>query len=179
MERHGYAFEVIAPSESAECGVCSGETPAELVGRLAWQKTADVADRAEVADAIVVGADTVAECCGQVLGKPKDRDHAERMLKLMSGRTHQVLTGVCVWDVPANRKLVEVESTTLTMSELPDDVLQPYLDTDDWIGKAGAFGFQDGLDWVRIESGSESNVVGLPMERLAKMLERLAAMESS
>ncbi len=68
LEEAGYEFEVVAPSLEAECGVCSGESPPELVARLAYQKAADVAPRVE--SGLIVACDTVAECQGQVLGKP-------------------------------------------------------------------------------------------------------------
>jgi len=164
----GYAFDVIPPHEGAECGVCSRETPPELVARLAWQKAGDVA--AGVSEGIVIGCDTVAECCGQILGKPANREHAEQMLKLMRGREHHVYSGLCLWQKPGDAHHVKVAVTRLVMDPISDAELAAYLDTDAWEGKAGAFGYQDGLDWVHIVEGSESNVVGLPMELLGEML---------
>ena len=173
MEEAGYDFTVVTPSDTAECGMCSRETPPELVARLAWQKAQDVAKRTE--SGIVIGCDTVAECMGQILGKPKSREHAEEMLRLMSGRKHQVFSGLCLWRRPDDDVHVEVEVTSLFMNQITEAELEQHLDSDAWEGKAGAFGYQDGLDWVHIESGSESNVVGLPMELLAKMLGKLTA----
>jgi septum formation protein len=171
MTDAGYDFDVIVPSEKAECGVCSRETPPELVGRLAWQKAADVVPQVE--QGIVIGCDTIAECQGLALGKPRNREHAAEMLRLMSGRPHQVFSGLCLWSVPRNKTIVEVDVTKLQMDQLSDSALNEYLDSDQWAGKAGAFGYQDGLDWVHVVAGSESNVVGLPMERLEQMLARL------
>lgn len=167
----GYEFEVVPPHDSAECGVCSRETPPELVARLAWQKAGDVAQRVD--RGLVIGCDTVAECVGQILGKPTNREHAEQMLKLMRGREHHVYSGLCVWPRPGEEPHVQVAVTRLVMDPISDAQLAAYLETDAWEGKAGAFGYQDGLDWVHIEEGSESNVVGLPMELLAEMLARL------
>jgi septum formation protein len=164
----GYDFEVIAPHESAECGICSRETPPEMVARLAFQKGADVAARVE--KGLVVACDTVAECCGHILGKPKNREHAREMLQMMSGREHRVYSGLCLWLRPGEEHHVQVEVTRLIMDPLDADPLETYLATDAWEGKAGAFGYQDGLDWVHIVEGSESNVVGLPLELLARML---------
>ena len=172
----GYQFQVIPPSDSAECGVCSGETPPELVARLAYQKAADVAPRVD--HGIVIGCDTVAECLGQILGKPVDQDHARQMLRLLSGREHRVLSGICVWTRPKNVKRVAVAVTRLRMDEVSDQQLEQYLATDAWEGKAGAFGYQDGVPWIHILEGSASNVVGLPLELLAQLLSDPSLLES-
>jgi septum formation protein len=126
--------------------------------------------------AIIVAADTVAECDGEILGKPRDECDARAMLQRLSGRPHRVLTGVCLWPLnlllpPGEGKpLVRVAITKLEMDHLTDQQLDDYLAGGQWEGKAGAFGYQDGLDWVHVVEGSESNVVGLPMEMLAEML---------
>lgn len=164
----GYDFVVDPPHESAECGICSRETPPEMVARLAFQKAADVAYRTQ--RGLVLGCDTVAECCGHILGKPKNREHAREMLQLMSGREHRVYSGLCLWLRPGDEHHVQVEVTRLVMDPLDPHQLETYLNTDGWEGKAGAFGYQDGLDWVHILEGSESNVVGLPLELLSRML---------
>jgi septum formation protein len=112
----------------------------------------------------------VAECQGQILGKPTNREHAGQMIHMMAGKEHRVYTGVCVWSLPAGEPVIKVDITTLRMDPLTDQQIEDYLDTNQWKGKAGAFGFQDGLDWVHILQGSESNVVGLPMELLSELL---------
>ena len=168
LQQAGYAFQVLVPHEQAECGICSRETPPELVARLAYQKARDVALR--VPEGLVIGCDTVAECLGQILGKPQDRPHARQMLQLLRGRVHHVYSGLCLWRRPDNCRWIEVEVTRLRMDTVSDRLLQDYLDTEAWMGKAGAFGYQDGLDWIQILEGSASNVVGLPLELLARML---------
>ena len=165
----GYAFRVVAPSESAECGVRGGESPSQLVARLAYQKAADVAQRID--RGLILGCDTVAECRGQILGKPDDLDHARAMLTTLSGREHRVLSGVCLWEVPDGEPAIRVAVTTLRMDSLVPQQLDAYLAGGQWEGKAGAFGYQDGLDWVHIVEGSASNVVGLPMELLSEMMQ--------
>lgn len=168
LQEAGYEFEVLPPSPTAECGICSGESAPEMVARLAMQKAEDVAQRLDTG--LVIGCDTVAECLGQILGKPCDRKHAGEMLSLLCGRVHCVYSGICLWHRPSDEKKVEVEATRLRMDKLSEEAIATYLATDQWIGKAGAFGYQDGLDWVHIEEGSASNVVGLPMGRLKQML---------
>ena len=169
LTEFGYQFETDPPSDDAECGVCSGETPPELVVRLARQKAVDVAVRYNFA--IILGCDTVAECYGQVLGKPRDREDARRMLSLIRGREHRVHSGICLWIRPEDQVLLQVDTTTLFMDDVSDEHLEDYLDTNKWEGKAGAFGYQDGWDWLHVTKGSETNVVGLPMELLEKMLD--------
>lgn len=163
----GYEFIVDPPDDSAECGICSRETPPELVARLAMQKAADVAKRTD--RAMVLGADTVAECVGRILGKPIDRKHAKEMLTLLRGRPHSVYTGVCLWKRPENQMLIDVVRTELIMHPVSADELEAYLDSGRWEGKAGAFGYQDGNDWLEVTAGSESNIVGLPIERLGEL----------
>lgn len=169
LEEHRYSFEVVPPRDRAECGICSRESPPEMVSRLAWQKARDVAFRFE--EGTILGADTVAECCGQILGKPHNREHANQMLRMMRNREHSVYSAFCLWFRPEDEVRVHVERTRLRMDDFSDDALESYLETDGWVGKAGAFGYQDGLDWVHIVQGSESNVVGLPMEALASILD--------
>lgn len=168
MEEAGYDFTVMVPSQEAECGVCSGEAPAGLVAHLAYRKAADVAAR--VQRGTIIGCDTVAECLGQVLGKPCDEEHARQMLQLLRGREHRVLSGLCVWSRPEDCASVEVDVTRLRMAAISDAELEAYLRTEAWVGKAGAFGYQDGVPWIEVLQGSESNVVGLPLELLARML---------
>jgi septum formation protein len=170
----GYEFTVIVASDEAECGMCSRETAPELVARYAFRKAANVATKVD--EGLIIAADTVASCLGQILGKPRDQDHAEQTLRLLSGRTHDVYTGICVWSVKQQRVVLDVVRTQLEMLSLSEAMLQKYLESMLWEGKAGAFGYQDGNDWLKLLPGqsktsSESNVVGLPMERLAELLE--------
>jgi len=168
LARFGYRFQVIEPDSKAECGICSRETPPELVARLAYQKAANVIDKVNIG--LVLACDTVAECVAIILGKPEDRDHAKQMLQRLRGRSHSVYSGVCLWDKASAQRHVRVDVSRLSMEPISDGQLEAYLDTDQWVGKAGAFGFQDGPDWIRLDQGSATNVVGLPMEMLECML---------
>ena len=173
LTESGYRFSTVVPRDHAECGVCSRETPPELVARLGYQKAADVAEQLRerpVRGDFIVGCDTVAECVGQILGKPADRKHARQMLELLSGREHHVYSGLCVWPTSGGRPAVKVARTKLRMDNLAKAQIEEYLDSGLWEGKAGAFGYQDRINWLHIVEGSESNVVGLPLELLAEML---------
>ena len=109
------------------------------------------------------------------MGKPVDRADAERMLRLLSGTEHEVRTGLCLWATPGDRVLRRVEVSRLWMEPLSEERLAAYLESGLWEGKAGAFGYQDGNDWLRLTFGSESNIVGLPLGALADSLRTLAA----
>ena len=169
----GYAFEVIVPEIVEQPGLCSQCGPAEFVAKLAQRKAADVV-RGLAPDAndqrVVIACDTVAECGGRILGKPDDERHAREMLTRLSGTEHRVFSGLCVWPLPAGVPTTDVAVTRLKMEPLSDQQIYTYLASNLWEGKAGAFGYQDGNDWLRILDGSASNVVGLPMELLAKLL---------
>jgi septum formation protein len=169
----GYRFEVVEPLPTAECGVCSRESPAEMVARLAYEKALDVGRR--VGQGLIIGCDTVAECDGQVLGKPPTAVLARRMLEMLRGREHRVLSGLCVWDCPQQKPDTRVAVTRLRMDDIPELDLDEYVESYLWEGKAGGFGYQDRLAWIQILDGSESNVVGLPMELLGEMLEKAAS----
>ncbi len=168
LSKAGYQFAVDPPSELSEQLGVSQLAPIEFVAALAYQKAREVATRTE--RGLVLAADTVAECRGQILGKPRDRHHARDMLEILSGQVHYVHTGVCLWSRPDDRQLLKTDTTELEMDLLVPDQIEQYLESGLWQGKAGAFGYQDDLPWIRIRHGSSSNVVGLPMELLQSML---------
>jgi septum formation protein len=182
----GYRFEVIAPQIVEEQGACSQCGPAELVSILALRKAAAVVqgeprqrlNEQQVDDSVtVIGCDTVAECGGEILGKPQNDEHARKMLERLSGQSHRVYSGLCIWSVSIGVPATRVAVTHLQMDRLTEEAIDTYLQTDLWQGKAGAFGYQDGPDWLHLEQGSESNVVGLPLELLAEMLRVIEAPE--
>jgi septum formation protein len=170
MREAGYEFTVTPPRPEAETEAGDDEPAPMLVARLAWQKAVDVVG--QITEGIVIACDTVAECDGHILGKPRDAAHAKAMLQHLSGRAHRVYTGLCVWPAPHGEPEVVVECTVLRMDKLAAADLDAYLATRAWEGKAGAFGYQDGPDWLHVIQGSESNVVGLPMEALKKLLRK-------
>ena len=172
----GYEFEIVVPSESAECGICSTGGPAALVANLAQRKAADVVSQLSKHNSeakLLIACDTVAECRGSILGKPKDEDHARLMLEQLRGTTHRVYSGLCIWSFNSEaikQPETQIAITELRMDEISDDQIDEYLASNLWRGKAGAFGYQDRNNWLHIIKGSESNVIGLPMELLEQML---------
>jgi len=172
----GYQFEIVVPHDSAECGICSTGGPAALVAELARRKAEDVrcqlaARQQEDEDSkIIIACDTVAECDGAVLGKPVDEEHARDMLKRLRGNVHRVYSGLCLGCSSSDSSETGLAVTELRMDPISDGQLEEYLVSGLWQGKAGSFGYQDRVDWLHILEGSESNVIGLPMELLREML---------
>lgn len=176
LEEAGFLVRVLPARDGVEDpSLCSGCGPAEMVLTLASKKLADVIDQlgAVEGSTLVLAADTVAECGGQILGKPADEDQARDMMRRLSGREHRVYTGVSLAQLTASAAAnlaTEAVVTTLRMDDLSDAWIADYALSGAWEGKAGGFGYQDGLGFVHVTEGSESNVVGLPMEWLTPRL---------
>jgi septum formation protein len=142
--------------------------PLELARHLSFEKAKAVAGR--FPHDVVLAADTVVAFGDRALSKPEDAEDARRMLSLLSGTTHIVITGVTLM-----QKESEVQQTRAVMSAVRMRVLSPaeidgYIAGKQWEGKAGAYGIQDDDPFVTKMSGSHSNIVGLPMEMVEKML---------
>lgn len=122
-------------------------------------------------ESLVIGCDTAVIVGGVMLGKPKNRADAEKMLRTLSGRSHKVITGCCL--CLDGRELSFSEVTEVEFYELSDSELKKYLDTGDWADKAGAYGIQNqaGL-FVRGIVGDYNNVVGLPSARLNREIKK-------
>jgi septum formation protein len=147
-----------------------GEKPEHAVARLAEAKAVIAA--ASHPDAVVLGADTTVVVRGEALAKPADAEDAARMLRLLSGRSHDVLTGICLWR--EGRRLVHVEPTRVRMAELGESDIAWYVSTGEPFDKAGGYAVQ-GLASRFIEGidGSYSNVVGLPIASVYGLLKEL------
>ena len=156
-----------------------GESPHELVQRLATAKAELVAARA-IGPAIVIGADTEVTLDGHIFGKPKSSDDARHMLEKLSSRTHSVITGVTLIRLPDAERQTFVETTHVYFAPLSADEISRYLATGEPHDKAGAYGIQGyaGRFIPRIE-GCYFNVVGLPLAHLQRALTDLGWSEDS
>lgn len=146
-----------------------GETPRAHVRRLALAKAVTVA--AGVSSGIVVGADTVVAIDGEILGKPEDPRDAARMLARLAGRTHEVWTGVAVARAGGGRPRVAAVRTRVTMKPLAAAEIRRYVAGGEPLDKAGAYALQGrGRRLVERVDGDRTNVVGLPLKALARLL---------
>ena len=150
-------------------------SPQEICQLNAHRKARAIAKK--IPDDLVLGADTLVFLDQQILGKPRDLADARRMLRLLQGRTHQVVTGVCLMHLRAHRERIFAASTDVLFHPLNDRQIRAYLARIQPLDKAGAYAIQDFGELLVSEiSGSFSNVVGLPVERLR---EELAAWETA
>lgn len=170
LQEAGFSFKTI-PSAFDEDQI-SADTPETLVARLAAGKASDVCSQAAPGEA-VVGSDTVVVLDGNVLGKPKDAADACRMLQRLSGRTHEVMTGVSIWR-DGQEVGGFVEKTAVAFWDLSPAQIDAYVASGEPLDKAGAYGIQGyGRLLVKGIEGDFYNVVGLPIARLARELHRL------
>ena len=168
MERMGLSFSVV--ESGADENISKDLPPEEYVKELSYRKAAYVAR--EHKGACVVGSDTVVVYDGKILGKPKTRDEAFSMLRMLSGKTHTVYTGIAV--MCGDKKLIDCDATRVTFSELSDDEINGYIDTGDPMDKAGAYGIQGRFcSYIESVEGSFFTVMGLPVHLLYKMLKEI------
>jgi|SRR5450755_1401724 septum formation protein len=169
LRNAGIAFEV-QPADIPE-DPQPGESAKACAERLAREKALAVA-RLRPQD-IVLGADTVVTIDGQILGKPSDAADAARMLRMLSGREHLVITGVCL--VAGGQSSVASESTTVTVSEISENEIADYVASGEPMDKAGAYAIQGiASRWIPRIEGDYSNVVGLPVALVWRMLRKVS-----
>ncbi|MBU0700363.1 septum formation inhibitor Maf [bacterium] len=169
LEQIGLEFTVI--HSMVDESMFDDLPPEEQVKEIALKKAQWVAKQCTGFD-VIIGADTIVFYQNTILGKPHDVEEAEKMLRLLSGTTHRVLTGIAV--VTSNKTLLDVVATEVRMKTLSENEIQNYLTTGEPIGKAGAVCIQGiGARFIKGINGCFYNVVGLPLVRLVEMLEEV------
>ncbi|MDE5567817.1 MAG: Maf-like protein [Muribaculaceae bacterium] len=163
-------YEIIAPREVEE--VYPAALPAEEVAPYLSSLKASAYAGLPKGDEIIVTADTVVVCEGRILGKPKDREDAIAMLRLLSGKTHKVVTGVTL--MSEKQTVTFSETTLVTFDTLSDSMIESYVDRYRPFDKAGAYGIQEWIGCVGISAitGCYYNVMGLPLHTLYTHLSR-------
>ncbi len=166
LEKVGFSFEII-PSDADE-STDKNLAPDELVKELAKIKAESVFK--DNTDAVVLGCDTVVEYCGTVLGKPSDREAAKAMLRMLSGKVHNVHTGVCITD--KEKTVSFVNTVKVEFYELSEELIESYVASGESDDKAGAYGIQ-GLGCVLVKgiNGDYFSVVGLPVAETVRALQ--------
>jgi septum formation protein len=165
----GCKFEIV-PSKIEE-KISPRLSPIENVKRLSCLKALDVASK--ISDGIVIAADTDVVLNGKILGKPKNKKEAREMLKKLSGKEHQVITGLAVVDAKSKRILQDIVITVVKFRKFDKNLIEKYIASGEPLDKAGAYGIQ-GKGALLVESikGDYFNVVGLPLNALNQLLEK-------
>ncbi len=175
----GIPFEIL-PGHVDEA-LLPGEDAAAMVARLAESKARAAAQAiGTTGDCVIVGADTTVELDGEILGKPDDYDHAERMLAKLSGHTHRVLTGLFLLRLPGNGTRAAVESSAVTFARMTKEEIDAYVMTEEPMDKAGAYAIQGYAGrFIPKIKGDYFNIVGLPLAKLYALLQELGWREDT
>lgn len=169
LREAGYTFQTVPPAFDEPQPMDAHLPAAQCAQSLAYYKAASVADR--LRDHLLLGADTIVVVGDQILGKPTDRDDARRMLQRLARQPHDVITGVALLAPGCDYRVIADDVTHVYMRPIDDAQLEAYLETNAWQDKAGGYGLQAGADaFVERIDGSYSNVIGLPLELLARLL---------
>lgn len=169
LENANVKFDIIK-SEIDEV-ILDNELPSQVVMRLAFEKCIDIATKHR--ECLVIGADTVVVLDDVILGKPKDIDEAIAMITQLSGKTHQVITGISLINLSANKKIIDYVVSNVKFKDLSAKDIKDYIQTNESLDKAGAYGIQGyGALLVEEIQGDYFNIVGLPISRLSDLLKQ-------
>lgn len=151
--------------------ILEDELPPQVVMRLAFEKSMDVAKSNK--ESLVIGADTIVVFNNKVLGKPKDKEDARNTIRLLSGNTHEVITGISLINLSANKKIIDYVVSRVKFKDLSEDDINDYINTGESLDKAGAYGIQ-GYGSLLIEEiqGDYFNIVGLPISKLSDLVKK-------
>ncbi len=158
----------ILPSAVDEAKLKS-KTPEGFAIKAALAKAEDVAKKKK--NAIIIGADTIVVLGKKILGKPKNKKDAYKMLKMLSGKTHKVITAIAIIDCETFHKVADYGVTKVTMKKVSDKTIQDYVESGKPLDKAGSYGIQEiEGEFIKKINGDYNNVVGLPLKLLSKLL---------
>lgn len=164
LTRFGVPFETFVPDVDESCDLPAAEAVESLSRRKA------LATSSSFPDAFILAADTLVSVDGVSLGKPSGREDAVRMLRLLSGRTHQVFTGVTVIS-PSGRVFTSSDRTDVTFCEVPEEEILSYADSGEPLDKAGSYALQGRASlWITRLDGCDTSVIGLPLYLVRELL---------
>lgn len=153
--------------------VRKNESPARMVKRLSVEKMKKA--EKEIANGIIITADTIVVLNKTIIGKPLDRKDAEKILKKLSNKTHKVYTGICIKNTLNKKTIIDHEKTLVTFRKINDKEIHEYISTSSPMDKAGAYGIQDDLGAVFVKkiNGCYYNVVGLPLAKVYRYIQQV------
>jgi len=172
LTRAGYAFDVVVSDVDESTIPIAGSSPARYAEVLALAKAQSVA--ALHRDCLILGADTLVDLDGEIIGKPTDKEDAERITRKLFSKPHEVITGLALVCLADDLEIVRSDVTTVYPRALTEEQIAGHIAGGAWEGKAGAYAIQEmGDEFVERIDGSLTNVVGLPMELLQRLLAEL------
>lgn len=166
-------FEVLETNVDEEQFKAKINDPIQLVVKLAEEKAvfAKLILNIDNKDAIIVAADTVVECNKEIIGKAKNEKHAFEILKKLSGRIHNLITGFAVTETSKPKLIVDYDITSVKFLKLSDNDIRDYIKSEEWKGRAGAYSIRERASlFIESVNGSISNVIGLPMQKIYVIL---------
>lgn len=168
LQEIGLEFVSYSPKFDEKEGE-QNENPEEIATHNAIGKAIEAVKHFK--NALIIGVDTVVESNGHILGKPKDREDAKRLIRLISGTTHRVITAICVINTVSGKTITGVTETFVTMEKIDEEKILAYVNSGEGDDKAGAYAIQGkGALFIKKIEGDYFNVVGLPIYTLKKML---------
>jgi septum formation protein len=172
LKKAGYTFDVICSDTNESDFPAANFEPAEYAKQLALAKAKAVA--ADYPDAVVIGADTIADFDGEIIGKPQDKKHAEQITRKLFSKPHKVITGLAIIRLRDNLQIVDSDTTVVYPRKMSEEQLAGHIKSGTWRDKAGAYAIQETSDeFVERIEGSLTNVMGLPVELLKEMLNKV------
>lgn len=165
-----FDLEPIIVKPSIEEKISPDEKLEQIAMALAFQKANQVGSKYSQGE-IIIGADTIVAYKDKILGKPKNKLDAKQMLEFLSGKEHEVITGISILKANTNIKIIDYEKTVVKFRKMNQEKIENYIKTEEYIDKAGSYGIQ-GLGGVLVEgiNGCYFNVVGLPLYKLDSLL---------
>ncbi|MFX1312173.1 MAG: Maf family protein [Promethearchaeota archaeon] len=173
LKQAGISFEVIAPNINEEEYKMKISDPIELSKSLAEAKAISVKNLLvnEDIDFIIIAADTIVEINGTIIGKAKNETEAFEILKKLVGKSHNLITGIAICESSTSKIIVDYDITSVEFLALSEEEIAGYIKTNEWKGRAGAYSIRDKASlFINKINGSSSNVIGLPMQKLYRIL---------
>jgi septum formation protein len=167
----GYEFTIVPPDIDESAFPTSGIKAGEYAEALALAKAKKIADK--YPNRLILGADTVVDFKGRIIGKPADAEEAEQITKKLFSAPHKVITGIAIVRLSDGIELSQSDSTTIYPKKLSLEQIEEHIKSESWRDKAGAYAIKEnGDEFVERIDGSLTNVMGLPMELLEQLLKR-------
>jgi septum formation protein len=172
LTQAGYSFTIVPSDVDEKSFSAEGILPARYAEALALAKAENIARR--YPNDIVIGADTIVDFNGQIIGKPADHTDARRITEMLFSRPHKVITGLAILRLSDNIKFVAHDVTAVYPKKMTVQQIESHIKGGSWADKAGAYAIQEnGDEFVERIDGSLTNVMGLPMEMLERMLSKI------